>query len=300
MKLDKILVPIDFSEVSGHAAAYGVSLAGTFGGHLTALHVVEPAVAMPYLESAQSAGIEEQREADARKHLERFLRQEIAESMVDRLVVSTGVATDEILRFLEDEPVDLVVMGTHGRRGFRRWILGSVTERLIRTVHVPLLTVSLVEPTRTAAVLPGGQILYATDLAESAAHGMNGALDLANGFGARLHVLHVMSPIQWEYGVSYLPLDIGADHRRLYDELETRLEGSIPPEAKTNPRVSWELGEGNPWEVILDTADRIDAGLVVINLHSRLPAERGKLGRTAEAVVRASERPVLALPAVAR
>jgi nucleotide-binding universal stress UspA family protein len=297
MKLEKILVPIDFSDVSRQAVVYGVSLAGTFGGRLTALHVVEPAVPMPYVPPEEAGAIREERAGRARKHLERFLRQELAASIVDRLVVSTGDAPDEIVRFLERDPADMIVMGTHGRRAFERWILGSVTERLLRTVPVPLVTVSMVEQLRTAAVLPGGQILYATDLSETAVRGMDVALELARGFGASLHVLHVMSPIQWEYGLTYLPLDIAADHERIHRELEVRLEESIPDDARRDPAVRWELGEGMAWEVILDTADRIDAGLIVINLHGRSQSERPKLGRTAESVVRTAKRPVLSLPA---
>jgi nucleotide-binding universal stress UspA family protein len=303
MKLDQILVPVDFSDASRSAVAYAVSLAGTFGARITALHVVEPAVAMPYLRAGEGSAIKGERETAARKHLEEFLHQEISESMIDRVVVSTGNAQDEILRFLETEEIrsemrmDMVVMGTHGRRAFRRWILGSVTERLLRTVPIPLLTVSVLERTRTAAVLPGGQILYATDLSDSATRGLEAAIDLAEGFGTRLHVLHVLSPIQWDYGVTYLPLDISADHKRMHAELGARLEESIPDSARNNPRVGWELGEGDASQVILDTAERIDAGLIVINLHGRSRTERSKLGRTAESVVRTAHRPVLSLPA---
>ena len=158
------------------------------------------------------------------------------------------------------------------------------------------MTVSHVEPDVNPGSLTQGRILYATDLSAGSVAGLEVASDWAGRFAAGLIVLHVMLPLQLEYGTTYLPLDIGKDHETLHRELSEQLERFVPESIRLDPKVRLETGEGVPYEVIFQFAEDRKADLVVINLHGKSRLDRTRGGSTAERVVRASPRPVLSIP----
>jgi nucleotide-binding universal stress UspA family protein len=133
----RILVAVDFGEASARAVQVALALSRRYGASLTALHadVIEAPV---YFTHDQAAALERQRLA-ARSAAERELRRFVRPATADRVTV----------RFVEDTPAatiidashraDLIVMGTHGRRGPSRWWMGSVAERVIRESRVPVL-----------------------------------------------------------------------------------------------------------------------------------------------------------------
>jgi nucleotide-binding universal stress UspA family protein len=88
------------------------------------------------------------------------------------------------------------------------------------------------------------------------------------------------------------------DHEELKKGASTQLTQSVPEAIRADPKVRVELADGSPNQVILDTADRLHASLIVINLHGKSRTERALLGATAERVVRAAHRPVLSIPLI--
>src|SRR5262245_55257818 len=111
------------------------------------------------------------------------------------MIVKTGSIDAELLAIAQEEAVDLVVMGSHGRRHFGRWFIGSVTERSLRKLPVPLLSVSHVQPEKHAmelGLVSVQKVLYAADLSEETTIGMQYAIELARGTGAKLMVAHVV------------------------------------------------------------------------------------------------------------
>ncbi|MET0340913.1 MAG: universal stress protein [Polyangiales bacterium] len=140
--LRKILVPVDFTEASDAARRKAEQLAGAVGAELVVLHVVDdtPMMVMDgagvgYVPPIDTVG---PYEAAAKERLERSAREGAG---VVRNRLAHGRPEAEILRAAEEEGADLIVMGTHGRRGFERFLLGSVAERVVRTAQVPVLTV---------------------------------------------------------------------------------------------------------------------------------------------------------------
>jgi nucleotide-binding universal stress UspA family protein len=137
----KILVPVDFGESSKQALEVAIGLAKQFGAELTLVHTWEIPVygygamefsAMDMLTPIQSAATEQ---LDA-------LVAEVKRQLPDvKGVLARGVAWREVLSVVEQTKPDLVVMGTHGRRGVGRAILGSVAEKIVRMSPVPVLTV---------------------------------------------------------------------------------------------------------------------------------------------------------------
>jgi nucleotide-binding universal stress UspA family protein len=140
--IKKILVPVDFTATSDHALDYAVDLAVALGAAVSVLHVYQPPVysfpdavlvAPPQL--AAEISDKAQRMLDSLVNLHRQRCPAISGVLVN------GAAWEEIGRFATEHEADLIVMGTHARRGLPRAILGSVAERVVRTSEVPVLTV---------------------------------------------------------------------------------------------------------------------------------------------------------------
>jgi nucleotide-binding universal stress UspA family protein len=138
---DEILVPTDGSPAAEAALDHAIDLASTYGARLHALYIVDAAAF-----SSVEAGAElvvDALEEEGQRAVER-VHDAGAEAGVDVVAsVQSGSASKSILRYVDDNDVDLVVMGTHGRRGVERFLLGSVTERVVRSADVPVMTVRM-------------------------------------------------------------------------------------------------------------------------------------------------------------
>lgn len=143
IELKRILVTTDFSKASDAALQQGLLLAAAFGSRLYLLHVVDLSgeTWSGYVPSVELLNAVEQRRSDAQKRLEKIEGQ--GRLAKDQMIVGTasGHPADEILRFAEREEIDLIVCGTHGRRGWDHLAMGSVAERIVRLARRPVLTV---------------------------------------------------------------------------------------------------------------------------------------------------------------
>lgn len=136
---DEILVPTDGSPAAAAAVPHAVELADRYRGRIHALYVVDASAL-----SATEAGSEmvvEALEGEGREAVAVIERDAEAAGVDVETAVVTGTAHRTILEYAGEHDIDLVVMGTHGRRGLDRYLLGSVTERVVRTSDVPVLTV---------------------------------------------------------------------------------------------------------------------------------------------------------------
>jgi nucleotide-binding universal stress UspA family protein len=136
------LVPIDFSRGSEAALDYAVELAGKLDAKVHLLNVIGiPALGVPELGVALTSTVIEQLIADNQSGLEKLAAPRRASGRIGETLLKTGDARDVINQTCVDYKIDLIVMGTHGRRGFSRALLGSVAETVVRTAPVPVLTV---------------------------------------------------------------------------------------------------------------------------------------------------------------
>ena len=133
----KILFPTDFAEDSKHALELATSLARDSGGSLVIIHVEEPPVA--YGGGELYYGIEEPNREELKRSLAAITPTDPAVPCVHKLLV--GDPAEAILQVAEAEHVDMIVMGTHGRRGLTRLLMGSVAEAVVRRAPCPVLTV---------------------------------------------------------------------------------------------------------------------------------------------------------------
>jgi nucleotide-binding universal stress UspA family protein len=298
LSIKRILVPVDFSEPSQRAVEYGLSLALQFKAKLVLTHIVSSSTALIYTFPTESFAFEKEQAKYAKSMLPDLVPEEYRERADLRTIVKVGEVRSELLGIVKDEEIDLVVMGTHGRKAFERFFLGSLTERMLRKLNVPILTVSHLDPARElhkAGPVPLGHVLYATDLSDNANVGMNFAMDLARGAGARLTVLHVLEALQtiyWGTEGGYL----GNEFESIREDALSRLRMSIPGKGCEGLRLNTMITEGDAYREIIRVSDKEKADIIVMNLQGKTLAERALLGSTAERVIRSAHVPVLSIP----
>jgi nucleotide-binding universal stress UspA family protein len=137
----RILCPTDFSESSYEALKAADELALHFSAELYLVHVVAP---VPIAEAPTSFNVpsyQQELTQSAERSLQEVIEQRVAKELEVRPIVALGYAADEIARIAEAEQVDLIVTATHGTTGWRRFIFGSVAERVVRLASCPVLTV---------------------------------------------------------------------------------------------------------------------------------------------------------------
>jgi len=147
IKLNKLLVPTDFSESARHALTYGTSFAKEYGAELTLLHVVENLTVgyasdlfpVPMAEVFQE--ISGYAKAELAKLAE--VAREKGVTVVEQ--VAQGKPSAEIIRFAQEQKIDMIVLGTHGKGMLDQALFGSTTERVVRRAPCPVLTVRLAE-----------------------------------------------------------------------------------------------------------------------------------------------------------
>jgi nucleotide-binding universal stress UspA family protein len=140
--VNSILVPVDFSASSKHALAHAIQLADTFGASLHVVHVLDDSFALAGYLELYAGDYMETAVRQAAAELEGLLTPEQKARDSATLVVRTGKPATEILGYLgEHREVDLVVMATAGRGRVARFMMGSVTDRVLRTAPCPVLTV---------------------------------------------------------------------------------------------------------------------------------------------------------------
>lgn len=143
--MKRILVPVDFSDTSVHAVRLAVQTAAMSGGEITLLHIgIVPHFYATELGMSGPSGplytqLTEDIAREQRARLDRLMADEIPEVIPCRALVRDGFPPEEILGQVADGDHDLLVMGTHGRTGVKRALLGSVTERVVRECPVPVM-----------------------------------------------------------------------------------------------------------------------------------------------------------------
>ncbi|WP_114575586.1 universal stress protein [Saliphagus sp. LR7] len=136
---DRILLPTDGSETTDRALAHAADLADRYGADLHLLYVIDVTV---FADDVETAGIVSEFETMGDRIVGRVAA-EAREAGVEpaATAVVRGTPHRTILEYVDEEGIDLVVMGTHGRTGLDRYLLGSVTEKVVRLSDVPVLTV---------------------------------------------------------------------------------------------------------------------------------------------------------------
>jgi nucleotide-binding universal stress UspA family protein len=286
IRLQNLLYATDFSEPSESALPFAVALARRYDATIHALHILTPnsfasssfALAGVAFEAETEAALASMRELESR--LAGVQHKVVLERALD---IWGGVE-----QAISDCSADLVVLGTHGRTGAQRFLLGSVAEEIFRHSPVPVLTVG---PAVRTSAHNGGRfhrILFATDHTPASLAAAPYAVSLAENNHARLVLLHVARPIQPGKLDRNCELSVAEMIQRLYDTVPAHAQLSIPPE------VALEYGE--PAQQIIEAAAERAADLIVLGVrsaHGHLPSATHLERATAHEVVAHASCPVL-------
>jgi nucleotide-binding universal stress UspA family protein len=293
-----ILCPIDFSDHSRRALQYAVALARAHRSTLVVLHV-NPAAAGPQASDSPILGTSTP--GDLTAEASRFVQTAETAGVPVEVVIRKGTVVEEILK--QAIGSDLLAMGTHGRSGFDRLILGSITEKVLRKAVCPVLVVPRGSPDSVpAAPVTFERILCPIDFSYCSLHAfaLNYALLLTRSAAARLTVLHVMvysmedeAPDMYETLVSDSRLGLADLHRRFEDYSWERLASAVADAVGTPSTVETQLAVGKPYREILRIASEQQPDLIVMGVHWRGPADVTFFGSTTYHVVRQTRCPVL-------
>jgi nucleotide-binding universal stress UspA family protein len=301
-----ILCPIDFSDHSRRALDHAVAIARWYDSTITLFHAHVIPLTAYGLDSPPPRGLV-LTPADCEQlttAMARFAETANGPGVPLEFAIGQGTsAANEILRQASAMRPDLLTIGTHGRSGFDRLLLGSVTEKVLRKADCPVLVV----PTRAPDTVPAApvvfrQILCPVDFSASSMHALNYAMSLAQEADARLTVLHVMmydlqgeAPAMYEDVVADRRLTV-ADYRSRCEEYSReRLRTAVPDTVRAYCTVETLLASGNPYREILRVAAEQHADLIVMGVHGHSAADLILFGSTTQHVVRAATCPVLTL-----
>ena len=296
VQFKNILCATDFSEFSNHTVSYGVALAKEFGAGLIICHVIDLSSVAIYGEfQLDPVGQQNRIVEDANAQLEELTGDQ---PVAWEPLITVGKPADEISQAVEEKNIDLVITATRGRSGFKRLILGSVTERLMRILPCPLLVVrspehELVDTPVEAIRL--NEILVGCDFSPDSGQAFRYGLSLAQEFQAKLHLTHVIEPpaqpnlIKEE---SVMSGEIQEDYQNI---LIQKLKDMVPEDAANWCIPQTSILEGQPYDELVKYAATRDIDMIVLGVRGHGLVKTLFLGSTTDRVIRNSPCPVLSV-----
>ena len=278
MSLSRILAPTDFSDCATAAVEYAKVLARRFGAGITLLHAVPPRATFEPLPLTGMSFVDPYADAEAlaSSALAAYRTDLLAEFPESHAVLTTGSPAEEIVASSRSVGADIIVMGTHGRKGLSRAFLGSVAESVIQQSDRPVLTVRQSEDRPRPAGI--ARILCPVNYSAVAARAYQHALFLASAFDAELTVLYLE-----ERGV----IDQSAEIKRLREWV-----GDVP----LTVRASLLVDHGEAAAQVNDYALRHETDLIVMGVQHKRRDTITVIGTTTATLTRHAPCPVMTVP----
>lgn len=296
VQFTNILCPVDFTESSTRALGHAATLARWYDARLTVLHVVptfDPALLRPTELEGSVQFVQPPSRDDVTSELGRAVEATGAALPTVELAVDSGDPVTTIVDRAIATPADLVVMGTHGRGGFERLLLGSVTEKVLRKAPCPVLTV----PPHATGTLPAEvrfkHILCPVDFSESSLQAIGFALDLARQADGVVTLLHVVEWLPEVEPETFAQFNVPDYRRHLVEDARARLQRLTVGEPRWWSEIKETVAIGRSHREILRVATDTSADLIVMGAQGRGGVGLALFGSTTQQVVRAAACPVL-------
>jgi len=291
MKIDNILVPTDFSENAQHALSYAIALAKTCSAKIHLLHApVIPAYLLMDLSYSPGPEAVTRIMNDAQESLD-SQAQALDDADIEHFTsIREGTVHEVIRDYAREHGVDLIVVGTHGRSGVRKLMYGSVTERVVKTAHTPIIVV----PPQGGE--PPSAIVVAYDFSSPSKRAAEAARAIHGLFHGPLHLVHSYLDVWGEYTDRGAVVGEAAEKRRqaLDRGLRTMLEDDAKDlfsiDAQT---IQTHLVTGDATAGILDLAEEVDAKLICTGITGKSGIERVLIGSVARRLLQDSKIPLL-------
>lgn len=291
MKINQILVPTDFSENASSAMDYAIALAKQCSATLHLLHTpVVPTYLLMDLSYSPGPEAVTRILNDSQEALD-AQAERLSEAGVEHFtVIREGTAHEVIRAYAKEHDIDLVVMGTHGRTGVAKLMYGSVTERVVKTVHTPIIVV----PPGANQAPHSIVICYDFSGPAKRAAGVAGAIhEVVRG---PLHLVHSYLDVWGEYTDRGAVVGEAAEKRRealrlgLQEMLEKDAATLFPADAEAT---EVHLVTGDPAESILRVANDVGATLICAGTTGKSGIERLLIGSVARRLLHESKVPLL-------
>jgi len=267
-----ILLATDFSEVSKKAVPYAVAIASRYASKIYFAHVLPPKARTPIPIEPLPAELDRER-LNAEMEMEIFLQNALVK-VPHNVLLENGPIWDALSELIRRDEIDLLVLGTHGRGGLKKVILGSVAEELFRLAPCPVLTVVPAVPAEPAGAKQFRRILFATDFGPASLHALQYAISLATESSARLILLHVVAPVPVvEVGPYWYPgTDLVEQQKTAKERYIGRLEDLIRPDANLPSKPEFLVDFDFAPDAIVRTAVVSDADLIVMGVNQAASA----------------------------
>jgi nucleotide-binding universal stress UspA family protein len=289
LSMHHILLPVAFSERCRGAACYAAAIGCHFNAQVTVIHSLESSamatrgfegVALPESWYVKQRGY-------MQHELERFFAEELRDVELKYVLVE-GDPAREIVQYARADSVDLIVMPTHGYGPFRRFLLGSVTAKVLHDAACPVLTGPHMEQSPQRDAISFGTVLCAVDLAEQSAAVIDWGARFAESYGASLAIAHSIPMDEVRLGGIYF------DERWREDAMQSARAKILElcQGGKPDGGIHFEFGE--PAAAMGDVAERLGANLMVVG-RSHAGGIAGRLRSTGYAIVREAPCSVLSV-----
>lgn len=294
LKIRHVLYPTDFSEPAAAALPLAARVARDYGAELHALHAmvlhaadaVEADQLFPKMEDALH-------ELDqwAQDRMQAHLGEHVGDLVVHQARERGFSAAAVILEYADAHDIDLVVMGTHGRRGLRHLIMGSIAEEVVRRASCPVITVR--ERPRLHEGAWPTRIVAPVDFSEASELTLAYVKELATSSGAKVDLVHVIEPMTvpdpYITGTTGFAFDVEAARSNVQVALEARATKFLGDSVSNEIHID----VGRPAAMIAELAEERGADLVVMASHGRTGLERALIGSVASGVIRRAAPPVM-------
>ena len=294
--IKNILCSVDRSPSSLQAFSYAIALARWQGARLNLLEVIEAARPAGSSRVPEDDNVPEDMRAALERDLRRVLTARRASDVRVKIIMRKGNVVQEILAEAKASRADLVVIGSHGRGGVQRLVLGSVAEKVLRLATCPVLTVRSGVRVTSRSRSPR-TILCATDFSATANRGVAYAKRLAKEANARLVVMHA---VEWPFGDAMTSGPVGELRRSIESSARDKLARLLPRSSSDGRGAQAVVTLGKASADIVKLARARSVDLIVIGVSGRGAVDVAVLGSTTHHVIREGTCPVLTVRTITR
>jgi nucleotide-binding universal stress UspA family protein len=265
LKPRSLLIATDFSEASEQALRHSLSLARFYGSRFCLAHVVS-SLGLTIAGPGAIAACEEAVSREAAELEDSLVRTGVLTGVQHKFVVRHGELWPELQEIIRQEGIDLLVVGTHGRRGMGKLFFGSVAEEIFRQAGCPVIIFGPGSQEHPGIGSPSTRrtFLFATDFGQASLHGLPQAVAVANHFGAKLAFLDIICAVPPPQS----DLHSGSRQKAWHTALQRMTELAGCADLDAAPECLVESESRRPvGESILQAADTLGADLIIMGLH---------------------------------
>jgi len=286
IKLNNILLLTDFSSPSEHAMPFAAAMARRFQSKIFVTHVLPPVPMEPIPIEPMPLDLDALKQ-NAEQRLQEIGASALLDGIDHEQILFEGPIESSVHRISRQHDIDLIILGTHGRAGIKKLLLGSVAEKIFRNASCPVLTVGPHVPAYSQERDRIGNVLFATDFSPASTKALPFAVALAQENKAELTLTHVIDSNPENVAVS----------SHLYQVSMERLSNLLPPDAVNWCEPEFHVEAGIAPDEILHAANQRHTGLIVLGVHHAARLGSHIPWAVAYSVVRRADCPVLTVRA---